>query len=68
MWKTEEMVTEFIFLGNESARKEKMLHNIPFRNKVRCIYVDFCKMQKKKKFFVEKEHKSLLSWLRFETF
>lgn len=47
MWKTEEIVTEFIFLGNESARNENMLHNIPFRNKVRCIYVDFCKMQKK---------------------
>lgn len=48
MWTAEEIVTEFIFLGNESARNENMLYNTPFRNKVGCIYVNFYKMQKKK--------------------
>lgn len=67
MWTAEEIVTEFIFLGNESARNENMLYNTPFRNKVGCIYVNFYKMQKKITSLLRK-NMSLLSWLCFETF
>lgn len=61
------LVTAFVFLGNESAHSESMLHNIPFGSKVGCVYLHFYKIQTKN-LFVEKEHESLLSWLCFETF
>ena len=42
---SKELVTEFVFLGNESAHSESMLHNIPFGSKVGCIYLHFYKIQ-----------------------
>lgn len=45
---TKEIVTEFVFLGNESVHNENTLYNIPFGNKVGCIYLNFYKMQKKR--------------------
>lgn len=49
---TKEIVTEFIFLGNESVHSENTLYSIPFGNKVGCIYLDFYKMHNE--IFVEK--------------
>lgn len=43
---TEEIVTEFVFLGNESVHNENMSHSMPFGNKVGCVYLNFYKMQK----------------------
>lgn len=54
------LVTAFVFLGNESAHSESMLHNIPFGSKVGCVYLHFYKIQTKN-LSVEKEPESLLS-------
>ncbi|MXQ81617.1 hypothetical protein E5288_WYG011861 [Bos mutus] len=34
VYSNKELVTEFVFLGNESAHSESMLHNVPFGSKL----------------------------------
>lgn len=47
---TKEIITEFVFLGNESVHNENTLYSMPLGNKVGYIYLNFYKMQKKKNF------------------
>lgn len=63
LWMKTEVITKFVFLGKETVHNENMFHNIPFSNKVGCIYFDFYKMQRNN--LVKKEHESLLSSLCF---
>lgn len=58
---TKEIVTEFVFLGNETVHNENMLYSIPLGNKVGCIYLNFYKRQKEKKTLLRKNIRSFYS-------